>query len=98
MGFLPASHHCRMNMLSSSGTEGSPDGYTLQTHLLGVHGSAEDLEAAVQHQLLRDVTEEEAELSQDVLLLLLQAEALLLRQLPGRRRRRHRKDLHGLSH
>lgn len=46
--------------------------------LLDVDRLCEGPEAAVQTQTLSDVTQEEAELSQHILLLLLQTEALLL--------------------
>lgn len=46
--------------------------------LLDVDRLCEGLEAAVQTQTLGDITQEEAELSQHILLLLLQTEALLL--------------------
>lgn len=48
------------------------------SHLLDVDRFGEGFEAAVQRQALGDVSQEETELSQHVLLLLLQAEVLLL--------------------
>lgn len=72
--------------------------YWTSTHLLYVDWFGEGLEASVQRQALVDVTQEEAKLSQHVLLLLLQTDTLLLRQLMRGRQRSQGKDLQGLRH
>lgn len=74
----------------------------LQSHefrpdLFFVHWFGEGLEAPVLNEAVGDASQEEAELSEHVLLLLLQTLALLLRQLAWGRRRRYGQHLDRLQ-